>query len=372
MQSFFYPATLTSVLILMSGSALALSPPQLSADMMYDSNDYEGELFSGEVRSATNIHYLRRLKVAAEMDINTQLSAELAYKLDTDDNQFKIDDAFFTYKLSKALDVFAGRFKEPFGLENGQSLKTQYLMERSAPTNLITFGRHDGIGFQYRTDWLTAQAAAMSVPSDQFANNDGYAYVGRFTLAPIHRKKHFIHLGAGATQRDIKNSEYQLEEKLIAHGVGNLIKSAKYDTKAVLATNVELAAQYSSVLLQAEYLQQVLSTVSEDDILLDGGYLTLLWTALGKSRVYDKGQIKFNPSAHTLELAYRYSLINMTGAIKGDAATVHELALNFYLDNDIKVVLQYQQAEHKDWNDERELNIAEGQSLNLRFQLMWQ
>jgi phosphate-selective porin OprO and OprP len=355
---------------LMATPAWAIEAPKLSADLMYDSNQFDGALFDEVDPATADTHFLRRLKISAEMDILDRLSAELSYELDTDDNQFKVDDAFLTYEITKKLDILLGRFKEPFGLENLQSLKTMYVMERSSPTNLMTFGRHDGVGLHYHNNWWTAQSALMTIPSDDEDFDDASAYVGRITIAPIHRKKRFIHLGAGFTQRDATDGKYQLESNLIARSAGDLVKSARYDARSITAMNTELAAQYSPILIQAEYLQQKIDTENEGDILLDGGYFTVMWTAIGRSRKYDQGRIKFDPSKHTVELAYRYSVVNLTGEIKGDAAKVHELAINYYLNQSIKCVLQYESAERKDWSDEGILQIADGDSLNFRIQLL--
>jgi phosphate-selective porin len=366
------PSIYAALAVLYCAPGLAVTPPQLSAVIMYDRNNYQGDLFDKVYSPETKISFLRRVKLSAEMDVSEKLGATFSVDLDTDDDKFKVDDAFLSYQFTKALDLYAGRFKEPFGLENQQSLKTQYLMERSAPTNLMTYGRHTGISLRYENDWWTAQSAMMNIPSEDDDFDDAYAYVGRATFAPIHRKKQFIHIGAGYSQRDATDGKYQLESEFIARGVGDLLKSAKYDAENIKAANGEFAAQYAKVLLQGEYLAQEVATKNEGDILLDGGYVTVMWTALGKAREYDHGAIKFNPSAHTVEIAYRYSEMNLTGGIKADEARAHELAVNYYLNNSIKCTVQYGRAKHKDWDDDGEVDSTSGDTLNFRIQFLWE
>lgn len=372
MRAHVYCAVFAS-LIVAPCTANAIEPPQLSVNLMYDSNNYRGSLFEDEESTATRTSYLRRLKLSAKMNLMEDLTAKVALDFDNDEQKFEVDDAYLEFRIAKPLRVYLGRFKEPFGLENQQSLKTQYLMERSAPTNLLTFGRNHGVSLHYQSDLWTVQTAVMKVPSEDNDFDDAFAYVGRLTIAPIQEKRSFVHVGVGASKRNTTASKYQLEDNLIAYGTGDLINSAKHDAEEIHAGNIEFAAQYRFLLLQTEYLRQNIQTEEQQGVRVDGSYATLAWTLMGKPREYDDGEIKLSSKAkHTIEIAYRHSAINLTGGIKGDMATAQEIAVNYYTKEALKLTLQYERGRREDWDEDGQLEVDHGQSLNVRVQFLWE
>jgi phosphate-selective porin OprO/OprP len=349
----------------------AAEAPELSFDVMYDSNAFEGDIFLPEFDHKTTETYLRRAKFSVEWDINKNLETKLSLDYDTDEKRFKVDDAVLTYEFSKSIELLIGRFKEPTGLENQQSLKTQYLLERSAPTNLFTFGRNTGVGLYYFGDQWLAQTAVMKLTGEESGVGDSLAYVGRLAVAPIDKKQRFLHLALGASTRKPTRLEYKIDTNLIAPTTGDQIKSADYGANNIAAANAEFAAKISPFLIQAEYFLQRLKTDNLGTIDLDGSYVSLLWTLAGKQRDYEDGEIKFKDADHTLELAYRYSYVNLTGGVRSDAASVYELAMNYYYRDWFKFVTQYERADRQDFDGDGFVEKAEGNSLNFRLQFMW-
>lgn len=350
-------------------AAHADSKLDLSAYIIYDYNAFNGDLFADENAVNRRVSQLRRLKASAKYDFKSYLSGKLSVEYDAADDKFGIDDAYIDIEIGKHWHLQAGKFKEPFGLENQQSLSTQYTMERSAPTNALTFGRNHGLLVIYQRSRWQWQFATTKVNAEDNEFKDSISLTTRLSGLPVETKDTFVHLGAGYTTRNATEKKYDIDEGLIAHGVGNLISSANLKPDTIASSNIELAAKYSAFILQSESIRQYITERNGDKHTLSGYYATLLWTVLGSKRDYDNGEIKFDDSSqHTVELAIRRSYIDLESDLDGDRAKILSAAVNYYFKSALRISLEYQYAELTSF-DEGETEMVDGEAINARLQL---
>ncbi len=138
------------------------------------------------------------------------------------------------------------------------------------------------------------------------------------------------------------------------------------DSQALLMA--EGAFMYDNFYLQTEYVNVKID--AEEDYSFDGYYLSASWTLTGESRIYKKESGKFkgiNP-AHPLsmggwgawEVAARYSNINLNdGDVEGGNLTSMTLGLNWYMENNLRAMLNYVHYEADDYEDSSKYVISQ-------------
>lgn len=342
-----------------------------SAYAIYDVNFYRGSMFS-EIDDSGEEDYLRSLKLSADVDLTKALEFDFSIEYDSDSGKFELDDAYFGYELTDNWEFSAGHFKEPVGLETQQSLRKQFLFERSVVSNAMALGRHWGVGLDWSARYLYMQSSVFYLPKEDDDYKNGTSRSFRLAIVPVQNESAFLHLGLNYSARDVTDNNYRLKETPIAYGAGVAVKSAKYDPTAIHVAAGELAVKIRPLVVQSEYFVKRLSLKDGQKIDFNGYYLTTSFTIFGNQREYDDSDIWLKEGhKHTLELAYRYSYANFTGGIEADVIKVNECALNYYLKSDMRLSLSYQSADRNNWSDEVALTRTDGRSINLRAQFIW-
>lgn len=365
--------TLILISLIFSSSAWAEKKKySIGATLAYDINTYDGDLFDGEDAVNKHVSELRRLKFSGRYKFTDALSVKLSTKYRLHKDEFVLDDAYLRAKLGSRVTMTVGRFKEPFSMENSQGFKYQYLMERSVATNTLTFARKNGIKFLTEGESWGWTLAAMQVKAKDDDFDDAIAYITRFTVAPINSKKKFLHFGAGLSTRNGVEKKYDIDEAVIAPGVGDLIHSVKIAADTLHASNVEFAGKYGPIVLQSEGYYQRIEGRDGLDYQLAGYYATLSWAIMGRSRAYKNGRVEYvAPKKQALELAIRYSLADLESHWDGDVAEVTSICLNYYVRSALRVSLEYEYADLTSYDaDDWEYSRAKGNAINARLQLM--
>ncbi|HEX4956123.1 MAG TPA: porin [Thermoanaerobaculia bacterium] len=86
-------------------------------------------------RPATDTFVLRRVRPIFEGTLFYRFDFRIMP--DFGEGRTVLQDAYLDFKLSKALQIRAGKFKSPFGLERLQSATDLVFVERALPTNLV-------------------------------------------------------------------------------------------------------------------------------------------------------------------------------------------------------------------------------------------
>lgn len=343
----------------------------VSASIAFDSESYGGGLFSDNEVAGHSSSRLRRLKLSSKYKYNSIYSGKISTKYAVYRDKFVLDDAYIRMRLGSAVTLKAGQFKEPFGMEKQQGWSSQYLMERSIATNVLTFSRKPGVSLLTTGKHWRWDAAVMQVKAKSDDYNDSNAYVSRFTFAPIVKNKAFLHFGAGFSTRGGVEKNYDIDEPLIAHSTGNLFHSAKIRAKNIRAGNLEFAGKYGPFVLQSEALYQKVKDRDSVTHEFGGYYTSALWTLMGKSRGYADGEIEFgNTKKNTLEMAFRYSVVDGESRREGDIAEVMSIGFNYYVKRAVRISLEYERANVTTFNSNDWDTRVKGDSISARFQLM--
>lgn len=258
------------------------------------------------------------------------------------------DHLYIRYKGFDIGDVTIGREKNPFGLEWQTSSKDISFLERTGISEAYMGGFVEGVSFKGGSKDFTYKIAAHSVDLDgQFDADDvevdvmkgefvnapeqdleDFGYGARFTYAPINEGGSLVHLGLG----------YRAVEG------GNNV------------TGIELATVIGAFHAQAEFFD----AETEVNIDADGYYIQLGYVLTGQSRPYKAGAFKrIKPSGKrgAVELVARYE--DGDGdfddiELGGDMATSYGVGVNWYVNNFIRLGLNYNEGESDTSDDEGE------------------
>lgn len=337
---------------------------------IYDTQNFEGSIFTEEDISDARISYFRRVKASGAIEYG-DIRFDLALDYHHQDRELQLDELSFSYRINKHMDFTLGRFKEPLGLENQLSLRFQPLLERSVPTNTMLFGRQNGVAFDIEHKHWGLGLAVTHQKASSSQLRDSVAQIIRLTCAPLKKKKKFIHLGFDFSSRRGTDEKYDIDEPLIAASVGNLLHSPNFAANRITLTGAEFASRYKKLLLQSEYFQQRIEQTGMSDQTIYGYYATAVWTFFGDSRTYSDGRLKFpGKQRHTLELAARFSHTDQTPIFRGDNAEVSTVSLNYFYKKHARVSAEYQSA-HLTSNGKKNSSKLQGQSINMRLQLSY-
>lgn len=355
---------LLSIFTLMYPNLALAGDVSASLHIAYDTHAYDGEMFEAEGVRGDGESKLRRLKASSKVDFNDAISMKASLEYEVDDRKFVVDDFYLSGPFWAGMEFKLGQFKEPFGLENLQSLKFQYLRERSVATNAFTFSRERGFGLSKEAGRWYWEGAISSI------EDSGTAYTTRLAFAPLLKKKRFIHLGAGWSTRDGIKGKYDIDETVIAHSVGNLIHSANYKPEFVNAGNIEFAARYRAFVIQSEAFWQDIQ-LEGNSYQLGGYYTSVLWTLMGRSREYKNGELDFDkPKKQTLELAARFSMADLESRRDGQITEVLSVALNYYFRDALRLTLEYERARLDSFYPRQWDTRTKGDSVSARLQLI--
>ncbi|NLV44562.1 MAG: hypothetical protein GXY07_08695 [Candidatus Hydrogenedentes bacterium] len=263
----------------------------------------------------------------------------------------------------------AGHFREPAGLDEQTSDDYLTFMERNLATALLP-GRNLGIMlqntlFDKRLGWtLGAFKEVGAFPGPQDAAN-GYAYTGRITGLPWYRDdgRQLLHLGLSYSRRlpDGGSIGYQTRPEI--HLVSNYLnteiyrgfrlRDANVDKEDLI--NLEAAWVFGAFSLQGEYVRDRIETRLDGSPVLSGAYLEASYFLTGEHRVYNRSSAtfdrvvphhNFSPKSSSgwgaWQLALRRSRLDLnSGAIKGGEADNWTLGLNWYLNPNVRLILNY-------------------------------
>lgn len=225
------------------------------------------------------------------------------------------EDLFIQYNgWGEQAVVTLGNQKESFGLEELHSSKDMSFLERSGVSDGYAPGRSEGIQLHGVNGDLTY---AIGLFEDD-SSGDGSAITGRVTYSPYETDDSVVHLGVAYTDR-----------------------AADFD-----AYGLEAAYVQGPYHIQSEYFSADNAGNSAD-----GFYIQAGWVITGETRPYSSGifkRIKANDASGAWEVVLRYD--------DGDGdwgdqelpetdATGYGIGLNYYLNNYIRLGMNYTEAD---------------------------
>jgi len=294
--------------------------------------------------------------------LDKKLFYELEYSF-TGDSSYK--DVYLGYENKiKIVDseyrIKVGNIKIPFSLERYTTSKNITFMERALND---AFSENRKLGAEVllykkinnsRINLFTAlYTNSIDENRDDEIVKNGYSL--RATYAYKFKKRHQLSLGFGFQGRDMNGDDLKINQGAEAKFVNKKYVSVSIkDVKDLTKFNLEALYIYEKYSLQAEYTQSMISAYNTKTELqnydFDAYYVQGSYFLIGKGKKYKfktatLGKIKPNRDG-AVEIAARYSYINLidiTQDKKEDGGTQEDISigLNWYINNEIKVMFNY-------------------------------
>jgi phosphate-selective porin OprO/OprP len=338
-----------------------------------DYNSYDGVTNAGasDPGATGSDIFFRRARLAVKGHAG-DWKYGLSYNLGVDDIESGVDQLKVTYTgFGKMFNITAGQQKENFGLEDTGSSKWITAIERSLVANAFDTGNNIGIKAHGSNDMLTYSLGMFKEGSNNDRELDS-AVTGRLVVRPIYSKESVLHLGAGFTQREVSDDVAagddgfdDFDSRLGVRGGSDggaqrfAPKFTSGDGEESSAYNLEVAYASGPLHIMAEYYKGEVdapeSVANSDDLEVDGYYVQAGWILTGESRKYktssasfDKVKPKGDKGAWEIFARIDHmsaddgTNINLVG---GDDADVLTLGVNWYATPNVKMSLNYINAE---------------------------
>jgi phosphate-selective porin OprO/OprP len=323
------------------------------------------------------------------LEIGGVMFTDWAYQINYDfsHNTGSADDGYFdeaslAYNGFAPLSIKVGRFDPEFGLEKATSSKWVTAPERNANYDLIDWanGHQNGLGLAAYSAIGSSAYVYGGVFSKDNNDTDGDSFKQvnlRAVFAPLHEAGNVLHFGANIARRDVSDASFdaRLRSRLGMRGVettggndagtngnrvlfagANNVTAGSYDNDT--AWDLEAAWAMGPLSLQGEYIARKLKADdAPEDIENKGFYVQAAYTLTGEPRVYKLGKFDTikpaNKQIGAWELFYRYDTFKVeddsvaASATRevGDAeAKVHNLGVNWYANENVKVSATYVKA----------------------------
>jgi phosphate-selective porin OprO/OprP len=339
------------------------------------------------VRLGGRIHY----DVARYSDDVTLLEddqdfrrARFVLRAGYDDWQFRADydvglvdgwrNLYVRYGGWDRIRITAGNQVAPFSIDELSSSNDLAFMERSLASALSPAML---TGVSVRT-WGKNWSATAGVFGDELSDLDrrsaeGTSVIGRFTYAPIRKKRQVLHFGLAHEYRSIDSNT---DVRLRARPESRLTDARLVDTGSIVGvdslstTGLELMAILDSVRLQSEYMRMSLDGGPESAD-FSGGYVQASWLVTGERYRYSRSRgvptaVRPRGDWGALEFSLRYSMLDLDdGLVSGGEQTQVTAAVSLYLNEYLRTSLNYSRydaAPNSDGIDE------DGSILMFRFQ----
>ena len=336
---------------------------QFGGVIQYDFDNYDG-LYNANTADPANIgdsaneSEWRRTRLTAKGTKGENWGYKLTVDIDDDNQEASVDEAWIKYAGLNNVDLFIGRLKAPFGLEELISDKYISTIERSAIYELGNFlsGKPDfQIGAHGVWNNLTGQLHLIDEGEEDDDSSDTFSIAARianrFMIGAQETKNHFAHLGVAYAVRDFGNegSSMNFRSRFAAHSISDRPTAGTERIGDGDQFGLEGAYVNGPFSLQSEYLMADYDGEGADsDVDVDGFYITTTYTLTGESRGYKSSTNKFDKikpknSLGAWELVAKYEdgeidIDNNPNKAKYDAMT---LGVNWYPNTNIRFSLNY-------------------------------
>ncbi|MGM5631827.1 porin [Apibacter raozihei] len=327
---------------------------------------------------------------------DTRLTAKMTYKkwdvkIDMGFNDKKVNtkDLHLKYNINDRSWVKLGYYGEQFGLENWEGSAWQKFMTASVSTQVFGTSRQLGITYVNWNDKVYYSGGIFSdndAISDVKEGNQGYAFIGKLSYAPLNSKKNLIHLGISAeyrtgnrngvdennnTQRFMNyssNLDTRVEKKKPINFTLDQVKNQ-------LRFVAEFITASGPFFLQGEYYNLHVNRRKEYHSYDAYGFyaqsgLLLLGDQLYKYNLEDR-RLK-RPKDKTLELVVRYDYTDLNDgffsneSLKGGRINDFSAGINYYLNKYIGFKINYSYlslGNNNNFGTKENINLLQGRVL---------
>jgi phosphate-selective porin OprO/OprP len=313
-----------------------------------------------------------------------------------------IRDAFVAYVGLRPFTFTFGNQKPQNGLEPSFSDRSNAstFLEPGLPAQLATANGTRAIGARISAGG-NHYSASLGLFGDDINNAniatpyaEGWGVHGRLTLAPINKSDRLIHLGVSGFWREpgttTPTTAEPINSQLRFRAQPEVTPDATRLVDTGLLTRVdnytylglEAAGVYGPFSVQGEYAKSwVDQAPSRVDLAFDGAYAMASVFLTGESRVYDartgvftrmspKHPFGKSGGLGAFELAARWSQVDLDshenelalGGVRGGKLTDYTVALNWYLNPYLRVMLNYI---HADAEKRSATNVDQGTNADI-------
>ena len=339
---------------------------KIGGRLMFDHDSYDRFWNDAEERGSAEENEIRRSRITLAGNSGRHWSYKFTANIDHEDETSSVDTGYLKYK-SKPMYVKVGKFKRPGMLEERTSSKWISTIERSILNELSgaaigkpSFGGVE-VGFATKGDMPVSGALGIYDDEiDEADNGDEYGIGARISTAPKFGDA-FLHAGASYYSVDYANQAYRVRSRMGMHTTGRPFETERFHTDDIDQMGIELAYVSGPFSLQGEYMsvESDAGTASEDyeasDIDMSGFYAQAAYTLTGETRGYKASSgafkaIKPKGEMGAWELVARYEDADVDVKSHGMEASVQRMVLgvNWYVNKNVKMMLNYVDAEAKD------------------------
>lgn len=316
---------------------------------------------------------IRRARFAVKSQINKNWYGEI--DMDMANGVFELKDAILRYDGIKNTEIQIGNFKEFFAIQRNNSSRYLQFMERPMVAQALAPSRHIGVNVKWAKDWLWLSSGLFGQTIDNsetrtyvedankdFGKNQGFSSTSKFVIMPGYNKEDWgMHIAGAFSYRVPTLDDEQMSlaagsYKRFSTRNSNSINRKKYiDTGEIsdvdhdLLYTAEFAGYWKGLRWEGAYMaDDNFVTTSSDPNHLWGWYAQAGYLLFGGRQRYDHNGAKFTRVSRgrewgDIELCARYEYIDFNApAIMAGSAEAYALGLNFYVNNNVKFVLNYQ------------------------------
>jgi phosphate-selective porin OprO and OprP len=278
-----------------------------------------------------------------------------------------VDDAYLEY-AGDFFSIVIGENNVTSPLEDRTSSLDIPFIERSSIINAYGYGRAAGVaGLIAGANWMATLGVygdSLNNQDNNFANDEQASVSGRFTWAPIFESSPdsytLLHLGVSGRQRyngDDGLFRYR-PRPLNGRGSRWIESSSGSATESDQSFGFEVAGQWNSFGVTAEYITLTGETPAGVEIESDGYYVDVTWSLTGEPRAYRGNQGSFGPVVPERPITQggwghwdiigRYDFIDLSDPDAGSSAgeqSAFGVGLNWAPVDHVRFMLNYAQTD---------------------------
>lgn len=322
---------------------------RLGGRMMWDADSFDGVLNPANNGERRFDSQLRRARV----EMSGKMPGSLDWVFDInyfDDGDAEIHAIGLRYSGWDVADIFIGRDKEPFGLEEMASSKAISTMRRNFFTDAsdVDSQPHYGLRFDGRAGAVGWSAGIFNPDGNPAADDGGdrLAFTGRVFGAPLDDDGRVLHFGAAFTDRNLDDPQLEHGFRLRVAESGDRVPSATVFAREDRQAGFEALYLDGPLSLQGEYFWRDLPGAGGTaDGEVHSFYVQAAWTLTGESRGYKAatgvpGMITPAGSRGAIELVAKAEHIDFeVDGSRAQKARAFIAGANWYANRNIKVML---------------------------------
>lgn len=338
----------------------------------------DGAVFFGEPSWAdgiSNDFSIRRARFAVKAQINKDWYGEV--DMDMANGVFELKDAIIRYIGLENWQFQMGSFKEIFSLQRNNSSRYLQFIERPMVCSALAPSRHLGLNANYYNKgvFLNLGIMGQEIEGEETRSfveesskakgpDNGLTYTFKAVYQPGWNKTDWgMHIGAAASYRNPKTSDETFGKMRYSTRNSTSINRKKYidtgdfDFDHYIRYTAELAGYWKGFRGEAVYMGN--TTYLPDNAgtkMFSGWYVQGGYLLFGGQQRYDGAGAKFTRVKRgqkwgDVELCGRVEFIDLNAdkalaaddqKIMGGSAMAYALGLNYYINDHVKIQLNYQ------------------------------